>query len=143
MYNDEQLATPIQMEEMAKAYNEHLNKKSEISNESFTLLSHLFNEAGCLISKLQTKASGNKMKTTLASVHSNLLESAKLFYTLLGKSPIEEEITYAKNFIKCAKQLVICNLEIIKHIGPLARTLECETIINNLVENIKLLIIIA
>lgn len=144
IYNDEQLASTKQMEQMAKAYKEHLLKSQTATQiENIDTISHLFNEAGCLANKLLSKASGKKSKQTFSQIYNQLLSSAQTFYSTFNTSPQEEVITHPKNFMKSAKRLVFCQLELISNLMGLKKHEEVEKIINNLLTNIKLLVEIA
>ena len=144
VYNDEQLASIDQMEQMARAYKDYLTKsQAACCPSNFDTLSHLFNEAGCLAGKLLSKASGKKSKQTFNGIYNSLLNGAKTFYTHFDKSPKEEVINYPKNFMKSAKQLIYCHLEIITNLIPLSNIPKFESLISELITNIKSLIELA
>ena len=144
IYNDEQLASTRQMEQMAKAYKDHLLKTQTATQiENIDTISHLFNEAGCLANKLLTKASGKKSKQTFTQIHDKLLSCAKTFYSTFATLPQEEVITSPKNFMKSAKRLALCQIELITNLMNLNPNKVIEEIINNILTNIKLLVEIA
>lgn len=124
IYNDEQLATPEQMNEMAKAYKTFLNAKvSSESKENFNAYKeccHLFNTCGYLADKLSTRANGKKLKQVFLDTHSLLLKNAKLFYSYFESSPTEEEIISSRNFLKSTKQLILSLIELASNLVPLA-----------------------
>lgn len=124
IYNDEQLATPEQMNEMAKAYKTFLNAKVCSNNKdnfsAYKECCHLFNTCGYLANKLLTGANGKKLKQVFLDTHSLLLKNAKLFYSYFESSPTEEEIIFSRNFLKSTKLLIVSLIELANNLTPLA-----------------------
>lgn len=140
-YNDEKLAGPEQMNEMAKAYASHItqqNKKEEFT--CYSSCAHTFNEAGGIITKLKTKATNKKVLKILNAVYEDLLNDAKKFYNYFNSSPKEEELTLSKSYFPLLKQLITCLLSLTNQLLPLKEEKEIYSILTSLNSNLLLLV---